>query len=446
MSLNRLELEKIARELNQLILPCRIDKVIEVDRQLYLFNVYSKSNYTLLLSLKPGWTRLHLCTKAWKKVSDNSAFTSYLRKHVQGGIIESIATINDDRIVELALRHGELSLYLVIEMFQKRENMLVLDSEKRILYHLNPMRDEMAINDIYTAPEGKIYDVKQMIPEQEDKLYNQVVEELYETRLREEHFTETMKSLAQFLKRELKNSNKTLENLKSQEDHCNGWVLWQQKGELLKSQYHLLKGGVDSVTLQNYFDPELKDITISIDPLKKPADNVEHYFKKSKKLKAGISHVKDRLIKAKEHFTRISKIYDDFEKVTEAGELKDFLARHSADRLIKRYKSAKTPQKKESQPAPRSYHEFISSSGKQIYVGKSGRENDRLTFQMAKGNDLWLHVRDYSGSHVIVPLKRDEDANQETLLDAATLAINYSKAKDHKEGEVIYTRRKHVSK
>jgi predicted ribosome quality control (RQC) complex YloA/Tae2 family protein len=79
-------------------------------------------------------------------------------------------------------------------------------------------------------------------------------------------------------------------------------------------------------------------------------------------------------------------------------------------------------------------------------VGKGSKANDKLTFSIARGRDMWLHIRDYSGSHVVVPLGKNEDIDQQTLIDAATLALNYSKAKSGQKGEVIYTRRKNISK
>jgi predicted ribosome quality control (RQC) complex YloA/Tae2 family protein len=81
-----------------------------------------------------------------------------------------------------------------------------------------------------------------------------------------------------------------------------------------------------------------------------------------------------------------------------------------------------------------------------IFVGRNARENDELTFGLAKSDDLWLHARGTPGSHVIVRLGKGTDPPVETLRDAATLALLYSDLKKSGKGEVVYTRRKWVKK
>jgi predicted ribosome quality control (RQC) complex YloA/Tae2 family protein len=81
-----------------------------------------------------------------------------------------------------------------------------------------------------------------------------------------------------------------------------------------------------------------------------------------------------------------------------------------------------------------------------IYVGRNARENDELTFGLAKSDDLWLHARGTPGSHVVVRLGKGAEPPVETLRDAATLALLYSDLKKSGKGEVVYTRRKWVKK
>ncbi|MGB4068622.1 MAG: NFACT RNA binding domain-containing protein, partial [Nitrospira sp.] len=81
-----------------------------------------------------------------------------------------------------------------------------------------------------------------------------------------------------------------------------------------------------------------------------------------------------------------------------------------------------------------------------IFVGRNARENDELTFGLAKSEDLWLHARGAPGSHVVVRLEKGTDPPPETLRDAATLALLYSDLKKSGKGDVIYTRRKWVKK
>ena len=92
---------------------------------------------------------------------------------------------------------------------------------------------------------------------------------------------------------------------------------------------------------------------------------------------------------------------------------------------------------------PRSYRTL---EGHEVLVGRSDEENDRLTMQIARGNDLFFHVRGCPGSHVILRVDANRPPNHESLADAAALAVHYSKARNRPSVDVSYTPRKWVKK
>ena len=91
-------------------------------------------------------------------------------------------------------------------------------------------------------------------------------------------------------------------------------------------------------------------------------------------------------------------------------------------------------------------HRFRSRDGFEILVGRSNEENDELTLRIARSHDLFFHVLGFPGSHVIVRAQKGKSVPLETLLDAAVVAVHYSKARDHGRAEVSYTPRKYVRK
>jgi predicted ribosome quality control (RQC) complex YloA/Tae2 family protein len=96
-------------------------------------------------------------------------------------------------------------------------------------------------------------------------------------------------------------------------------------------------------------------------------------------------------------------------------------------------------------PGPRRpYHRYTSTTGRPILVGRSGKDNHALTFQVARGSDLWLHTRDAPGAHVVVPLDKNEECDPQTLMDAAMLAAHGSPLKNDTRVEVTYTLAKNV--
>ena len=67
------------------------------------------------------------------------------------------------------------------------------------------------------------------------------------------------------------------------------------------------------------------------------------------------------------------------------------------------------------------------------------KENDEILRHDARGNDLWLHVRDFSGGYVIIKSQKNKEIPFSVILDASHLALHYSKAKDEKSADLYYT-------
>ena len=89
---------------------------------------------------------------------------------------------------------------------------------------------------------------------------------------------------------------------------------------------------------------------------------------------------------------------------------------------------------------------YLSTDGLEILVGRAARDNDNLTFKVARPNDLWLHAADYPGSHVIVRNTTRKDIPHRTLIEAAQLAAYFSQANQDPKVDVHYTQRKFISK
>lgn len=73
----------------------------------------------------------------------------------------------------------------------------------------------------------------------------------------------------------------------------------------------------------------------------------------------------------------------------------------------------------------------VEIGGFEVLIGKRASDNDELTFRVAEPRDFWLHVADYSGSHVVVRNPDDlPELPREVLERAAQLAAFYSKAQN----------------
>jgi predicted ribosome quality control (RQC) complex YloA/Tae2 family protein len=102
--------------------------------------------------------------------------------------------------------------------------------------------------------------------------------------------------------------------------------------------------------------------------------------------------------------------------------------------------------KARNQIAEFSGKQYRSQEGLIILSGRNLTENLEATFKIARGNDLWFHVKGKPGAHTVVLLPPKRSASLETLLDAAEVCILHSGGKDWGKTEVDYTYRKYVKK
>lgn len=89
--------------------------------------------------------------------------------------------------------------------------------------------------------------------------------------------------------------------------------------------------------------------------------------------------------------------------------------------------------------------EFKSSDGYTILVGRNNKQNDKLTTKIASKLDIWLHVHNITGSHVII-ITNGETPPDSTIEDACMLAVYHSKAKKSAQVPVDYCLVKYVKK
>lgn len=221
---------------------------------------------------------------------------------------------------------------------------------------------------------------------------------------------------------------------------CCGWETVDHEAKLLQANMYMIKRGVTSIEVEDWQDDN-KLRTLQLEPRIEPHIIVSKLFKRAKKLRAGVPHAERQLLKVRDEARRFQSAVDELEKVTDQEALVAFCKKHSIEKEEKGV-TPLPPPKRVEQAKP--YREFISEAGMQIWVGKSAKENDVLSFQCANGTDWWLHAHNYPGSHVVVRCSKGQEPDSATLADAAELAHRFSKAKDLREGEVTVTQVKFI--
>lgn len=217
---------------------------------------------------------------------------------------------------------------------------------------------------------------------------------------------------------------------------------WKIKGELLTANIHSIPKGITTFRTVNFYDAELKEIDIAIDPTKTPAENAQKYFKKYNKAKRTLAALEIQKKQNDDELAYLESILNCLETAKEEADLDEIRMELAEQGYMKRKTAKKNKSQKPKKAKP--LH-FISSDGFHIYVGKSNTQNDELTLRFAEGNDIWLHTKEIPGSHVIIKTNGSTISDQ-TLLEAANLSAYFSKSQKSSQVPVDYTFKKYVKK
>lgn len=192
-------------------------------------------------------------------------------------------------------------------------------------------------------------------------------------------------------------------------------------GELLKANLHLVEKGASAVRVQNYYDPELKEINIPLNPALSPAQNAAKYFKDYKKLSNAAGMLKDLIADGEQELNYIDSVFDSLTRAQTPAELEEIRAELS-DAGFYRQKGPARRKKNLSQPM-----RFTTTGGFTVLVGKNNTQNDHITTRIAAKEDYWFHTKDIPGSHTLLITEGRTPSNAD-LEQAASLAAYYSKA------------------
>lgn len=217
-------------------------------------------------------------------------------------------------------------------------------------------------------------------------------------------------------------------------DECREMEKYRVWGELITANIYKIKRGDKNADVLNYYTNENE--SVPLDVRLSPGSNAQKYFKTYSKLKTAQKLLSGQMDENEKEIDMLTSLLENLELCETDGDIAD-IARELADAGLVRKKG-----KKEKIIESKPMH-FISSEGVDIFVGKNNLQNDRLTMHFAASDDLWLHVKDIHGSHVII---HGENYGNETVSQAAMLAVYYSKGRASALVPVDAVKRRYVKK
>jgi predicted ribosome quality control (RQC) complex YloA/Tae2 family protein len=431
MSLNWLEINRILSELE---LPgCQIQKAVQSAYDVIILKIHGPGRTkNLLVSISPGACRLHETFRAVPKSARPLRFAEFLNSRIVNGWIEEAEQLGDNRIVRLLVRQGGSQYRLYLRLWSNAANFIVTNGDGAILDAMRrlPKRGETT-GGAYRpedlppqAGRGREYAVRDLPGEGS---FNEKIDAWYA----EHGGALSLDSLREQARRNYEGGmgrlSASLERLRAKEADFAAADRFREYGDVILANAGSIRPGDEWFEGDNFYTGET--IRIRVDPKKTPAAQAEDWYEQYRKAKTGRAEIRAEIEAGEAELGRLEK------KLAALLEETNPLA---LQKILKAGASGGGGTGASAKDKKRPGLSF-RRNGWLIIVGRDAAENDELLRRHVKGNDLWLHARDFPGSYVFIKQQPGRTVPLETLLDAGNLAIFYSKGRNNGEGDLFYT-------
>ena len=281
---------------------------------------------------------------------------------------------------------------------------------------------------------------------QESLQVNFFLDDYYHQKMQEEQFLSYRNQLLNFILAKLKKISKKLAVIDDKLKECEHLEDYQLYGELITSfLYQISNKHVSHITLENYYNNN-QPIDIPLDITLSPSDNAKKYFEKYHKLKNTYTVVQEQKIELEKEINYLESIVYEVQAAETSNELDGIYEEiQDASSLPQKASYKKQLKKKTKKTSKLSEPIQYQIQSFKVLVGKNNKQNDELTFKLANKDDLWFHVKDLHGSHVVL-ITNGKVPSQEIINQCASLAAYYSKGSQSSNIPVDYTLIKYVKK
>lgn len=212
----------------------------------------------------------------------------------------------------------------------------------------------------------------------------------------------------------------------------------RQLGHLLLARKSGIPSGVEEVRLEDFTG---ETVRLQLDPTLDAIGNAEAYYDRARRLERAAAELPKRIAKARR---RITAYEEGLERLAADGPGEALWKLAGGRQRVLRPGGGKGAG---DRPERLPYRVYRTSSGREIRVGRSAKGNDDLTFHHSAPEDIWLHVRQSPGSHVILRWgRKDQNPPESDIAEAALVAAVHSQARGSRVVPVAWTRRKYVRK
>jgi predicted ribosome quality control (RQC) complex YloA/Tae2 family protein len=430
MSLNWKEINLILSELD---LPgSRIQRVIQSAYDVLVLQIYGKGGAkNILISLTPGACRVHRTYGGIPRTEKPLRFAEFLRSRILNGRIDASEQLGDNRILRLLIRQGTSRYRLYARLWSNAANVILTGEDGTILDAMRRLPKRGEVTGGHYEPEAAVgespareYTIRELPG---DLSFNEKIDAWYA----EHGGALSLDNLREQARRTFEGSTgrlkASLERLRDKEADYAAADRFKEYGNIIMANLASIRPGDAWLDTDNFYTGET--IRIRLDPQKTPAAQAEDWYKQYRKAKSGRAEIRTEIEAGEAELARLEK------------KLAALLEETNPLALQKALKAGACSGGETEASAKDKKRPGLSfrRNGWLIIVGRDASENDELLRRHVKGNDLWLHVRDFPGSYVFIKQQPGKTVPLETLLDAGNLAVFYSRGRNNGEGDLFYT-------
>ncbi|MCX7773002.1 MAG: NFACT family protein [Clostridia bacterium] len=271
-------------------------------------------------------------------------------------------------------------------------------------------------------------------------LLSQAIDAYYTAKVGREFVNQRANELHKLVGKQLERCEKRLSiNLQTYEENKDFEKL-RLFGELITANIYALTKGMEEAEVVNYYSEEGDMVRIPLNKDKSPQDNAQNYFKRYNKSRTAFHYAEKEVETLKAEVSYLESVQFAIENAEGNDQLTEIRTELHEQGYIKASGKGKKIQPVQALPL-----KAVSQDGFEILIGRNNKQNEKLTLKIARHEDIWLHIKNFSGSHVVIRTEGKEVPDS-TLLEAAQYAAWFSKARSAPKVEVDYTTIRNVKK
>ncbi len=429
MSLNWKEIDFVLSELD--LVGAQVQRIIQPSWDTIILSCYKPSGAVeLLLCAAHGACRIHATNIKISKAEKPQRFMELLRARIKNSRITSIEQLGSERIIKISLGRAGSDTFLYARLWSGAANLILTENDGTIIDVLSrkPGKAELS-GEIYLpvfGPEpAKNYNIREYPA---GISFNEFIDSFYRDQGSALSMDKLSEKLGKYFSIKESGLDDRIAKLGNRADEYSDPERLRELGDILMANQGCATPG-SGIELEDFY--RAKKVFVKLDSSKSIVENAQSYYDRAKQAKGRLAETLAEIKHLKAQKEALKKQKEKLFADGNPWEIRAFLEKNEKE---------KAGQGKTS-PGLKFTH-----NGWTMLVGRSAAENDELLRHHVKGNDLWLHARDYAGSYVFIKAVPKKSFPLELMLDAGMLALYYSKGRTKGFGDVYCTLSKQLKR